>query len=226
MAPSSPPPPTSTISSLISFAARLLDRLAPPETRSRLYAQTADFASARPLVFSFLAAQLAISLIPLLLFASFLISTLLFSLGAALLFTLFWFGVAALFLIPTLCVTGGIGVLVWVWGVTTYVSGKWALGFLTSTSSSSSSSSSLSLPSGSPSKGNNYESGESAHDDEKGGYKHLGTWPAGLSDEELKDFAGVKNGFPTRTPVITNGDGKEKGGLIKTENKFEVLGTD
>ncbi|KAK4226400.1 hypothetical protein QBC38DRAFT_230369 [Podospora fimiseda] len=198
------PPSSSRLSSLLSFASQQFNRIAPPETRSKLYSQTSQFASARPLVFSFLATQLLLSFIPLLLFISFSISTILFSLAAALFFSLFWLGVAALFLIPTLCVIGGIGVLFWVWGVGSYVAGKWALGVLNTYLSSTSPNSSAVAPP-------KYEAGPSKK----------------VKDVKwAEEFSGIKNESAAAAPPYVNGNGKEKGDYVKVENKFEVLGTD
>ncbi|KAK4164268.1 hypothetical protein QBC43DRAFT_49199 [Cladorrhinum sp. PSN259] len=231
MASSHPPSrATSLIASLLSFSTQQLDRIVPPETRLRFYSRTADFAVRRPLVFSFISSQLLLALIPLLLFASFAVSTLVFSFGAALIFTLFWAGVASLVLVPTLCVTGGLALLVWTWAITVYVSGNWLLKVFGSSSSGSKASTT------SNSSHDEIESNVDGGDvdvDNKKGYKHLGTWPAGLSDEQLKDFAGVnmtkdKKDYPTKP--TTNGyhhgheNGNGKGdGAVKTDNKFDVL---
>ncbi|KAH0550893.1 hypothetical protein GP486_007743, partial [Trichoglossum hirsutum] len=70
---------------------------------------------------SFLLTHVLLSILPLLVFASFVIGTLLLALVAALSFSLFWIGVALLILIPTLCVTVSLGVVVWVWAAGTWV---------------------------------------------------------------------------------------------------------
>jgi hypothetical protein len=74
---------------------------------------------------SFLVSQLLFSFLPLALFATFVISTVAFALGAAIIFALFWIGVALLLLVPTLFVTFSVGVLVWIWAVASFVVGKW-----------------------------------------------------------------------------------------------------
>lgn len=74
---------------------------------------------------SFLVAQLALSFLPLLTFAVFALSTIAFSLGAALLFSLFWIGVAFMVLVPTVLVTSSIAVLVWAWVVGSFVVARW-----------------------------------------------------------------------------------------------------
>ena len=44
-----------------------------------------------------------------------------FALGTALLFCLFWLGVALLFLVPTLLLTTAIAFLVYAWGLSSYI---------------------------------------------------------------------------------------------------------
>jgi hypothetical protein len=70
---------------------------------------------------SFLVAQALLASIPLLLFATFSLSTLLFALGAALIFSLFWIGTALLVLVSTLLLTSSLAVLVWAWAVGSFL---------------------------------------------------------------------------------------------------------
>ena len=49
----------------------------------------------------------------------------LFALGAAIIFSLFWIGVALLILVSTVFVTGGIGICIWGWGVASFVAARW-----------------------------------------------------------------------------------------------------
>ncbi|KAK3370032.1 hypothetical protein B0H63DRAFT_514242 [Podospora didyma] len=115
---------------LVSFTQRQVDRVVPLELRQKTYAQTSDFAAERPVLFAFILAQLTFSLIPVLLFASFIVSTFLFAAGAAILFTLFWFGVSLAVLVPTLFVTGALGVGVWAWAVSSFILVRWLYGVL------------------------------------------------------------------------------------------------
>ncbi|KAK3359469.1 hypothetical protein B0T25DRAFT_514986 [Lasiosphaeria hispida] len=115
---------------LIGFTQRQVDRVVTPESRQKAFTQTTDFAAARPILFAFLLAQLTFSLIPLLLFASFVASAFLFAFGAALLFTLFWLGVSLAILVPTLFITGGIGILAWAWAVASFIVVRWLYGVL------------------------------------------------------------------------------------------------
>lgn len=62
---------------------------------------------------------------PLLAFVTFAISTILFALGVAVVFSLFWIGVALLALVPALLVTSCIGVLAWAWAVGSFVVARW-----------------------------------------------------------------------------------------------------
>lgn len=74
---------------------------------------------------SFITTQLALSFLPLLLFIAFALSTVAFSLAAAVIFSLFWIGVAFMLLIPTLLVTSSIAVLVWGWAVGSFLIARW-----------------------------------------------------------------------------------------------------
>ncbi|KAL9947661.1 hypothetical protein D7B24_003950 [Verticillium nonalfalfae] len=104
-----------------AFSQRQLDRAVSPSTRQQAYTSAADFAHERPLLFAFLAAQLIFSFLPLVIFATFALSTVGFALGAALLFALFWIGVALLVLVPTLFLTSAVGLLVWIWAAGSFV---------------------------------------------------------------------------------------------------------
>lgn len=69
--------------------------------------------------------QLLLSFLPLLIFVIFSLSTILFALGSAIIFALFWIGVALLVLVPALLVTSSIAVLVWGWAVGSFVVARW-----------------------------------------------------------------------------------------------------
>ncbi|KLU91465.1 hypothetical protein MAPG_09985 [Magnaporthiopsis poae ATCC 64411] len=109
--------PMDTVSGLLAFAQRQLDRLISPQARCRIFDRVQAFAAARPLSFTFIVAQVLTSLLPIGLFLAFTISVLAVSMGAALLFSLFWLGVALLFLIPALFMTVSLGLLVFMWAV-------------------------------------------------------------------------------------------------------------
>ncbi|ROT43683.1 hypothetical protein SODALDRAFT_327885 [Sodiomyces alkalinus F11] len=112
-----------------AFSRRQLDRVISPSTRQNLYAATLDFAQERPLFFAFLLFQLLFSFLPLVTFAVFALSLATLALGAAIVFSLFWIGIALLVLVPTLFLTSSIGLLVWVWAAGSFVVAKrlWAL---------------------------------------------------------------------------------------------------
>lgn len=74
---------------------------------------------------SFIVSQFVFSFLPVLLFLTFAVSTVAFALGAAILFALFWIGVAFLLLVPTLLVTSSIAVLVWGWAVGSFLIARW-----------------------------------------------------------------------------------------------------
>lgn len=112
-------------SGLFSYAQSSLDRVVSPSSRQRAYDSTAEFASARPILFSFIVAQLLFSFLPVLLFATFSLSTVAFSLGAALVFALFWIGVAFMVLMPALLLTSSVAVLIWGWAVGSFLVARW-----------------------------------------------------------------------------------------------------
>ncbi|KAF5019094.1 hypothetical protein F66182_8907 [Fusarium sp. NRRL 66182] len=112
-------------SGFIAYARNSVDRLVPPGSRQQFYDSTASFAASRPILFSFVVSQLLLSFLPLLVFLIFSLSTVVFALGSAVVFALFWIGVALLILVPTLLVTSSIAVLVWGWAVGSFVVARW-----------------------------------------------------------------------------------------------------
>ncbi|KAL7808670.1 hypothetical protein V8C26DRAFT_280597 [Trichoderma gracile] len=105
--------PQALLSTAYSYAQTSLDAAIPPPTRQRAYNKLSSYASNQPILFSFSAFQLLFSLLPLTLFLSFALSTLLLALSAAFAFALFWIGVASLFLVPTLFITSSFAALCW-----------------------------------------------------------------------------------------------------------------
>lgn len=79
---------------------------------------------------TFLLTTLAISLPPLLLFTTFTLSVLAFSFISAILFSLFWIGIATILLVPTLFITCGLGIFIWVWAVSSWIVARWLYGFV------------------------------------------------------------------------------------------------
>ncbi|TLD25548.1 hypothetical protein PspLS_05958 [Pyricularia sp. CBS 133598] len=104
-------------SGFIAFLQRQLDRVVSPETRDQAYERMQEFAKERPFLFTFLVAQVLTCAVPVALFAAFTSSVLVLSLGAAVLFTFFWLGVAVMVLVPTLFVTVTIGAVLFCWVV-------------------------------------------------------------------------------------------------------------
>ncbi|KAL6900395.1 hypothetical protein GGI43DRAFT_405335 [Trichoderma evansii] len=117
--------PTSLLSSALSYVHRSLDSIIPSSSRQRAYDTTSSFASDQPILFSFIAFQVLFSVLPILLFLSFALSTFFLTLCAAVIFTLFWVGVASLFLIPTLFITSSLAVLCWGSSVGSFVVARW-----------------------------------------------------------------------------------------------------
>lgn len=74
---------------------------------------------------SFAVSQAAFSFLPLLTFAVFSLSTVAFALGAAIVFALFWIGLAFMILVPALLVTFSIALLVWAWALGSFLVARW-----------------------------------------------------------------------------------------------------
>jgi len=74
---------------------------------------------------TFVLTQLVISFTPLALFLSFVLGVLILSFVTALLFSLFWIGVALLVLVPTLFITVSLGIVVWIWAVSSFLISRW-----------------------------------------------------------------------------------------------------
>ncbi|KAI5458542.1 hypothetical protein BGZ63DRAFT_406945 [Mariannaea sp. PMI_226] len=112
-------------SGLYSYAQRSIDHVVSPSSRRQAYDFTSEFAADRPILFSFIVGQILFSFLPFLLFLSFSLSTVAVALGAALVFSLFWIGVAFMVLVPTLLVTSSIAVLVWGWAIGSFIVARW-----------------------------------------------------------------------------------------------------
>ncbi|KAI9688024.1 MAG: hypothetical protein M1820_010331 [Bogoriella megaspora] len=135
---------TSTLDSVVSSARAFTensiiksrdvsDGLFPPEKRAALLAKLQEWAAANPKVAAFLATNFALTGIPLLAFAVFTITVLVFSLTAALFlgalvaltFTVFCVGVALIFLLPTVLLTTIGATFLFLWGLGGYYVLKW-----------------------------------------------------------------------------------------------------
>ncbi|KAI1197606.1 hypothetical protein F5X97DRAFT_173380 [Nemania serpens] len=106
---------------LLAFGQRQVDRVLSPATRQKTIDSTTALASERPLLALFLVAQVLFSLLPLVLFATFVLSTAIFAMLFALAFVLFWTGVALVVFVPTLFVTGGLAVFLWLWAMSVFI---------------------------------------------------------------------------------------------------------
>ncbi|CEJ94408.1 hypothetical protein VHEMI09944 [[Torrubiella] hemipterigena] len=107
-----------------TYAQTRLDAVIPPSTRGRTYAQTKSFATTRPVLFSLVAAQIAFAIIPLTAFATFVVCTVAFSFGAAVLSILFWISVSLFFLVPALLLSCVGALLVWAWAVGCFLAAR------------------------------------------------------------------------------------------------------
>jgi hypothetical protein len=121
------------VSSLVNTGQGMLDRWFPPEKRESLKAKLTKFATEKPMLASFLLSQIALSGIPLTLFAVMTLGVIVFALVAALvvallgalLFIVFCVGVALIILLPTLFMTTFAAAFIWLWGVGAYYIIKW-----------------------------------------------------------------------------------------------------
>ncbi|KAI1475355.1 hypothetical protein F4774DRAFT_297797 [Daldinia eschscholtzii] len=111
---------------LLAYSKSHVDRVVSPPTRQKAYDWVYDLSTERPVLFSFVAFQVTLSLAPLLLFTGFAATTIAVSLISAVLFSLFWIGVATLFLVPTLCLAFTVSTLLWAWAVATFFTLRWA----------------------------------------------------------------------------------------------------
>ncbi|KAG8159280.1 hypothetical protein KVR01_010941 [Diaporthe batatas] len=122
------------VSDTIDLARRQADRVVSPDDRQKAYDSVLAFAQQQPLLFSFVVAQLLLSLIPILLFASFVLGTVALAISTAVIFCLFWVGVASILLGSTLFVTFGLAALGWLWLVGAYLAASFVYGLLTGSS--------------------------------------------------------------------------------------------
>ncbi|KAI1190287.1 hypothetical protein F5B17DRAFT_107114 [Nemania serpens] len=106
---------------LLVYGQRQIDRVVSPAARQKVIDATTVFASNRPLLSLFLAAQLLLSLLPLLLFVTFVLSTTVFAVLFAFAFIFFWTGLALVVFVPTLFFTGGLAVLLWLWAMSAFI---------------------------------------------------------------------------------------------------------
>ncbi|KAI2601870.1 hypothetical protein GGR54DRAFT_579165 [Hypoxylon sp. NC1633] len=110
---------------VIAYGQRQVDRVVSPPTRQKAYDWVREQSTERPVLASFVAFQLVLSLAPLVLFAGFAATTLAVSLISAVLFSIFWIGVATFILVPTLFITFSIALLLWAWAAATFFAGRW-----------------------------------------------------------------------------------------------------
>ncbi|KAK1674932.1 hypothetical protein BDP55DRAFT_729170 [Colletotrichum godetiae] len=107
-----------------AYGQRQINRVVSSDTRQRAYGNAYNFAQEQPFLFAFILCQFIFSFLPILVFVSFSASTIAFALGAAVVFSLFWIGIALLVLVPILFFTCSIGVLVWIWAAGSFVVAK------------------------------------------------------------------------------------------------------
>lgn len=118
------------VTGTVDLARRQANRIVSPEDRQKAYDTVNAFANDRPLLFSFIVAQLLFSLVPVLLFASFVLGTLTLALFTAVASSLFWIGVFSLVLGSTLFITFALATLAWIWLVSVYVTGNFVYGLI------------------------------------------------------------------------------------------------
>ncbi|KEF60447.1 uncharacterized protein A1O9_02008 [Exophiala aquamarina CBS 119918] len=121
------------VNNLVNFSSNFLDRFFPPEKREQWKAWLMKFATERPYLASFLLSQIALSCMPLALFALMTLTVFIFALLAgilvgvlgALLFIVAAVGFALIILLPILFFTTGAAVFIWLWGMAAYFIVKW-----------------------------------------------------------------------------------------------------
>ncbi|KAK5052050.1 hypothetical protein LTR84_002854 [Exophiala bonariae] len=121
------------VNNLVNFSSSFIDRFFPPEKREQWKAWLMKFATERPYLASFLLSQIALSGMPLALFALMTLTVFIFALLAgilvgvlgALLFIVAAVGFALIVLLPILFFTTGAAVFIWLWGMGAYFIVKW-----------------------------------------------------------------------------------------------------
>ncbi|KAF4121870.1 hypothetical protein GMORB2_1710 [Geosmithia morbida] len=116
---------TDKANAAISYAQRSFDRVVPPPSRERAYSTASTYASERPIFFTLIVTLLVVSSFFTIAFAVFALSILSLALGAALLFSLFWMGVALAFIVPVLLAALLASVIVWAWLVGGFLVARW-----------------------------------------------------------------------------------------------------
>lgn len=112
----SKPPKTETIRSLLLLSIAILDTyVLPGPTRTNIL----ETVNARPVLSSFLAAQIAVALFPLLLFITGILTA---GVVAAGLFAC----LGMVLLVPVLLVTAVLGVVIWAWGWGMFMAARWS----------------------------------------------------------------------------------------------------
>ncbi|SPN98728.1 uncharacterized protein DNG_01773 [Cephalotrichum gorgonifer] len=107
-------------SRILAFLQGVVNRIVSADTRQMTYARVVRFSTESPILASFIFAQVLFSFIPFLIFLTFTISTALFALSAAVVFSLFWLGIGLIVLAPTLLLTSSIAVAVFAWALCSY----------------------------------------------------------------------------------------------------------
>lgn len=116
------------VNDVLSNGKGMLDRFFPPEKREALWAKITKFATEKPMLASFLLSQIALSGMPLALFAVMTVGVLVFALVAglviavvgAVLFTVVAVGFALIILLPVLFMTTFAAAFIWLWGLGAY----------------------------------------------------------------------------------------------------------
>lgn len=117
----------STAHDVLAFGQRQVDRAVLPETRQRAYEGVSAFAQEKPILFSLIATQVLFASLPILCFATFVLSLAGLAFASALLFALFWTGIALfVFLVPALLLASAVSALVWAWAISAFLVTRWA----------------------------------------------------------------------------------------------------
>jgi len=107
---------------VISFVMSLVDRVADPQTRQRIFTAVFKFSYQRPVLASFIALQSLFALFPIACFVGFAVSTILFCATTAIGFALFGIGVAGIILFWAVLISFTLAASTWLYLAFCYIS--------------------------------------------------------------------------------------------------------
>jgi hypothetical protein len=115
-------------SGLIARIQSLVDKVVSPDARKEYYSKTVAFAQDQPILFVCFSS--GIQFPPQYNLRPDVNSSQTFILIQFLLSSLFWIGIALLLLVPTLFITVSLGIVLWVWAVSSFLIARWVYNFV------------------------------------------------------------------------------------------------